>query len=144
VVVAILLLVAGFFALQRTKYGIWLRAVAENRPMAAALGVPVVKVYFIALAVSSGLAGLAGALIVPNTSLYPTVGGDIILNAFIIVVAGGLGNLKGAALIALLLGEIQALGSIVIPPVQVELVLFALVILVMISRTYRATALVRL
>lgn len=145
VVVALVILGAGFFALRYAKYGIWLRAVAQNRQMAAVLGVPVPRVYAIAFIVSAGLAGLAGALLVPVTSVYPTVGGDVILNAFIIVVAGGLGNLRGAAVLALLLGEIQSLGSIVIPPVQVELFLFAAVIALMIVRSRRNTAaLVRL
>src|SRR5437764_1367285 len=82
-------LVAAFLALQHTKYGIWLRGVAQNRTMAAALGVPVTRVFVVAFMVSIGLAALAGGLLVPITSVYPTVGADVILNAFIIVVAGG-------------------------------------------------------
>src|SRR5919201_4069398 len=53
------ILILGYFALQYTRYGIWLRAVAQNRPMAAALGVPVPRVYILALMVTAGLAGLA-------------------------------------------------------------------------------------
>ena len=85
------ILLLGYFALQYTHYGIWLRAVAQNRPMAAALGVPVPRVYVLAFMVSSGLAAMAGGLLLPLHSVYPTVGGDVIQNAFIIVVAGGLG-----------------------------------------------------
>src|SRR5437868_12585769 len=99
------ILAAGYFALKYTRYGIWLRAVAQNRPMAAALGVPVPRVYVLAFVVCAGLAALAGGLLVPLTAVYPTVGADVILYAFIVVVAGGMGNLRGAALIAILVGE---------------------------------------
>src|SRR5919199_4305731 len=53
-------LALGYFGLKYTKYGIWLRAVAQNRPMAATLGVPVPRVYILSFAVCSGLAGLGG------------------------------------------------------------------------------------
>ncbi|MGH2520599.1 MAG: ABC transporter permease subunit, partial [Chloroflexota bacterium] len=119
------------------KYGVWLRGVAQNRVMAAALGVPVTRVYAVAFIVSIGLAALAGALLTPITSVYPTVGGDVILNAFIIVVAGGLGNFKGAAVISVLIGEAISLGSIWVNPVAVQIALFGLVIILLIARTRR-------
>jgi len=65
-VVSAAILAAGFMFLKSTRYGIWLRAVAENRPMAAALGVPVPRVYFLAFVLSAGLAGVAGALLAPS------------------------------------------------------------------------------
>src|SRR5947209_6726798 len=106
-------LVLGYFALRYTRYGIWLRAVAQNRPMAAALGVPVPRVYILAFMVSAGLAAMAGGLLLPLQSVYPTIGGDVIQNAFIIVVAGGLGNFRGAAVVALLVGEFNSLGQLI-------------------------------
>ena len=105
------ILAAGYLFLKYTRYGIWLRAVAENRPMAGSLGVPVPRVYFLAFVLSAGLAGVAGALLAPVVSVYTTVGADVIINAFIVVVAGGMGNFRGAALVALLLGEVEAVGS---------------------------------
>jgi branched-chain amino acid transport system permease protein len=139
---AVLLL--GYVALQYTRYGIWLRAVAQNRPMAASLGVPVPRVYILAFAVCAGLAGLAGGLLLPLYSVYPTVGSDVTLNAFIIVVAGGLGNFRGAAIVSLLVGEVQALGSLVLKPSVLEVVLFALVILLLMVRSRGQHMLVRL
>jgi branched-chain amino acid transport system permease protein len=137
-------LTLGYFGLKYTKYGIWLRAVAQNRPMAAALGVPVPRVYILAFVVCSGLAALAGGLLLPLTSVYPTVGSDVILNAFIVVVAGGLGNFRGAAIVSILVGEVQSLGSFLFKPAVLEIVLFALVILLLMVRSRRQTALVRL
>jgi branched-chain amino acid transport system permease protein len=138
------ILVLGYFALQYTRYGIWLRAVAQNRPMAAALGVPVPRVYILALVVSSGLSALAGGLLLPLTSVYPLVGGDVILNAFIVVVAGGLGNFRGAAIISILVGEVQSVGALFISPSLLKVLLFTLVILLLMVRSRRQHLLVRL
>jgi branched-chain amino acid transport system permease protein len=144
IVIGMGVLLAGAFALKTTKYGIWLRAVAQNRPMAAALGVPVPRVFVLAFVVCAGLAALAGGLLVPLTAVYPTVGADVILYAFIVVVAGGMGNLRGAALIAILVGEVQALGSLVAKPSVVTVALFGLVIVLLMIRSRRETVAVRL
>jgi branched-chain amino acid transport system permease protein len=109
--------------------------VAQNRQMAGVLGVPVVRVYALAFVVSSGLAAVAGSLLVPLVSVYPTVGLDINLNAFIVVIAGGLGNFRGAALIAVALGVVESLGSIWIQGSAMQLVVFALVILLLVVRS---------
>ena len=140
------ILAVGYFALQYTRYGIWLRAVAQNRPMAAALGVPVPRVYVLAFMVSAGLAAMAGGLLLPVQSVYPTIGSDVIQNAFIIVVAGGLGNFRGAAAVALLVGEFNSLGQLIpnIKPSVLTVALFCLVILLLMLRARRQHALVRL
>jgi branched-chain amino acid transport system permease protein len=140
------ILAVGYFALQYTRYGIWLRAVAQNRPMAAALGVPVPRVYVLAFMVSAGLAAIAGGLLLPLQSVYPTIGTDIIQNAFIIVVAGGLGNFRGAAIVALLVGEFNALGQLVpnIKPSVLTIALFCLVIVLLMVRARQQHALARL
>jgi branched-subunit amino acid ABC-type transport system permease component len=138
------ILALGYFALQYTRYGIWLRAVAQNRPMAAALGVPVPRVYILALMVATGLSALAGGLLLPLTSVHPLVGNEVILNAFIVVVAGGLGNFRGAAIISLVVGEVQSVGSLLLSPSVLRVVLFALVILLLLVRSRREHSLVRL
>ena len=135
VVVSAAILAAGFLFLKYSRYGIWLRAVAENRPMAAALGVPVPRVYYLAFVLSAGLAGVAGALLAPVVSVYTTVGSDVIINAFIVVVAGGMGNFRGAAFVALLLGEVLAVGSIWFRPVEVQVFALALVIAILVFRS---------
>jgi branched-subunit amino acid ABC-type transport system permease component len=140
------ILILGYFFLQYTRYGIWLRAVAQNRPMAAALGVPVPRVYILAFMVSAGLAAMAGGLLLPLQSVYPTIGNDVVQSAFIIVVAGGLGNFRGAAIVALLVGEFNSLGQLIpgIKPSVLTLTLFGLVILLLMVRASRQQILVRL
>jgi branched-chain amino acid transport system permease protein len=140
VVVSAAILLAGYLFLKYTKYGIWLRAVAENRSMAGGLGVPVPRVYFLAFALSSALAGVAGALLAPIQSVYAVEGADVIVNAFIVVVAGGMGNFRGAALVALLLGEVEAVGSIWFRPSIVQVFALGLVIVLMVLRSRRKAA----
>jgi branched-chain amino acid transport system permease protein len=144
VVLAAVILTGGFVFLKYVKYGVWLRAVAQNQRMASVLGVPVSRVYALAFVVSLGLAAVAGSLLSPLYSVYPTVGLDINLNAFIVVIAGGLGNFRGAALLALGLGVVESLGAILIPGQAVQLLIFALVILLLIVRSQRQHVLVRL
>jgi branched-chain amino acid transport system permease protein len=144
VAAAALILAGGFVFLKYGKYGIWLRAVAQNRPMAGVLGVPVSRLYAVAFVISCGLAAVAGSLLAPLFSVYPTVGLDINLNAFIVVIAGGLGNFRGAALIALGLGVVESVGSIWMRGEAVQLIALTLVILLLIVRSRRQQVLVRL
>ena len=144
VAVAVVILAGGFVFLKYVKYGIWLRAVAQNRGLASVLGVPVSRVYALAFVVSAGLAAVAGSLLVPLTSVYPTVGLDINLSAFIVVIAGGLGNFRGAAAIAVGLGVAESLGSIWLRGEAVQLLVFGLVIALLVVRSQRQRAMVRL
>ena len=144
VLVAAAILGGGFLFLRYAKYGIWIRAVAQNREMSSVLGVPVTRVYVLAFMISSGLAALAGSLLLPLTGVYPTIGLDVTVNAFIVVIAGGLGNLRGAAVVALLLGVLESVGSIWVRAQAVQLTAFALVILLLIVRSQRRNVLVRL
>lgn len=144
VAAAVLILAGGFLFLKYMKYGIWLRAVAQNQRLASTLGLPVGRVYAVAFVISAAMAAVAGSLLVPLTAVYPTVGLDINLSAFIVVIAGGLGNFRGAAVIALVLGVAQSLGSIFFPGAGVDVAVFALVILIVIARALRPSVQVRL
>ena len=149
IAVSAAILAGAYLFLKYAKWGIWLRAVAQNRAMAAVLGVPVPRVYWLAFAASSALAGIGGSLLAPSSGVYPTLGNDVILNAFIVVVAGGMGNFMGAAVIAVLLGEIESLGSLTygsvsLAPVAVRLLAIAIVIVLLVVRSRRQSALARL
>ena len=92
----------------RTRAGLHIRAVNQNRAMASALGVHSRRVDLRVFALGSGIAGLAGgalALIAPVTS---TVGQSYVVDAFLVVILGGMGTLRGTALAALLIGTLSA------------------------------------
>jgi branched-chain amino acid transport system permease protein len=80
------------------------------------------------------LAGFAGVLMSPINFVYPTMGIDVILRAFIVVVIGGLGNIMGALLASLMIGEIEAIASIWISPTIAETLVFIILIITMIVR----------
>jgi branched-chain amino acid transport system permease protein len=144
VVAAAIILAGGYVFLRYLKYGVWLRAVAQNQRMASVLGVPVTRVYALAFIVSLGLAAVAGSLLAPLYGADPNIGLATNINAFIVVIAGGLGNFRGAAVLALGLGVVNALGAIVIPGQAVTLVVIGLVIALLIVRSRRQSVLVRL
>jgi len=94
-----LLLVAGlWFLYYRTAFGLRARATMQEREMARALGVRTGRVYMLTFALGSGLAGLAGALMAPTTTIAPYMGQQYVAPAFITVVTGGSANVIAGAL----------------------------------------------
>ena len=96
--------------LHRTRLGMQWRAVAANPRMAAALGAPVVRLRLAVFALGAALAGLAGALMVPIAEASLGMAVEYIIIAFVIIIIGGLGSLKGAFIAAMLVGMIDTLG----------------------------------
>ena len=93
---------------QKTELGLRVRAVSQDRETAAAMGVNSGRINAIVFALGSGLAGLAGACLAFLAPVTPTVGSSYIVDAFLVVIAGGVGNIFGAGLAALLLGLFSA------------------------------------
>lgn len=102
--------------------------------MAWALGIRVPVIYTSVFMGGVALAGFAGVLMSPISFVYPTMGVDVILRAFIVVVIGGLGNIMGALLASLMIGEVEALASIWISPTIAETLVFVILIITMIFR----------
>jgi branched-chain amino acid transport system permease protein len=96
--------------LRRTRYGIIIRAGAENRDMVKALGIDVGKAFTLVFAIggaAAGLAGLLNSVVFSGALVDPTQGDQLLIFAFIVVVIGGLGSIPGAALAALAVGLVQ-------------------------------------
>ncbi len=108
-IVAVLLLE---FFLTRTYWGKALRATSEDWVMASLAGIDIRRVYFVAFALSAGLAGLTGVLISVGFSINPSIGLQWTLKALIVVVLAGLGSIPGTLLGGLLLGVAEALSSL--------------------------------
>ncbi len=108
----------------RTKWGTWIRAIIQDRDMAACMGVPVPKVYQMVFVLGCGLAAISGVLVSPIFSVSYSMGLDIIITAFIIVVVGGMGSLPGTFLAAILIGELEGLASIVVSGGQAQIASF--------------------
>jgi branched-chain amino acid transport system permease protein len=120
--------------LQRTRIGVLIRASAQDLETARTLGVPADRIFMLTFGLSALLAGIAAGFLVPIRSIYPTMGGDVILDAFIIVIIGGLGSIPGVIVAALAIGLVQSLSIIWLPAFASEVVSFALLIAVLLVR----------
>ncbi len=129
-------IIAVWLIVYRTRLGAMVRAAAFDRHMAASLGVPVGTVYACTFAFGVALAGLAGVLLAPIYSVFPTMGRDFVLIAFSVVIIGGMGSIKGAVIAGLLLTQIQSISSLAISPVWSEPLLFGIMVLVLMWRPH--------
>jgi branched-chain amino acid transport system permease protein len=102
----------------RTKFGIILRATSQDMKMASGLGLDVRRVYVMAFAVGCFLVGLGGAVVVPYQAAVLGMGMDALILAFVVVVVGGLGSLKGAFVGALIVGFVRTFGIQFFPEIE--------------------------
>jgi branched-chain amino acid transport system permease protein len=105
----------------RTRFGVLLRATSQDRRMATALGLDVRRVYVLAFALGCFLAGLGGAVIVPSQAAVLGMGIDALVLAFVVVVVGGLGSLKGALVGALIVSFVRTAGIQFFPELELAL-----------------------
>src|SRR5262245_58140603 len=93
-----------------TRVGMLVRAGATNAPMVSALGVDIHRLFMVVFGCGAMLAGFAGAMVVPILSVEPGMGDQILILAFVVIVIGGIGSIRGAFIAALLVGVIDTLG----------------------------------
>ncbi|NES86823.1 MAG: branched-chain amino acid ABC transporter permease, partial [Moorea sp. SIO2B7] len=104
IVLTIICLIATYWFLNRSNWGLKIRAVTQNRSMSACLGIPTAQVDALTFAIGSGLAGVAGCAITLLGSVGPNTGQNYIVDTFMVVVVGGVGNLLGTIVAALAIG----------------------------------------
>jgi urea transport system permease protein len=107
-IVSVILLVLLYLLFMKTTFGLWARATIQNASIAQALGVNTGRMYTVTFALGSGLAGLAGGLFAPTTTIVPFFGVNYIVEAFVTVIVGGANALVGTPIAAALLGAINA------------------------------------
>ena len=99
----------------RTKLGMLIRAGASNRRMIAALGVNIELLFSLVFGLGAVFAGLAGLMAAPIGSVKIGMGDDILILAFVIIVIGGIGSIKGAFIAAMIVGQIDIIGRAFLP-----------------------------
>ncbi len=119
--------------LTRTAFGRIMRASADNRDMAEALGVDMRSVYVRVFTLGTALGTLGGALVIPATAAMSEMGIELIVEAFAVVVIGGLGSMRGAVVGALAVGVLRSLAIAVVPEVEM-LLIYLIVIAVLLIR----------
>jgi urea transport system permease protein len=106
--IAVLTLLGMWWLLTKTIFGMHIRAVNQNREVAQSLGVNTRMVDMLVFALGSGIAGIAGAALTLTSPINPTVGAGYIVNAFLVIIVGGIGSIPGTALAATVLGFMTA------------------------------------
>ena len=104
-----------FWMIARTRVGIRIRAGENDREMIAALGVNISRLYTFVFALGAALAGFAGALVGTIQSVQVGMGEPVLILAFVVIVIGGIGSIKGAFIGALLVGLTETLGRFLLP-----------------------------
>jgi branched-chain amino acid transport system permease protein len=125
----------GLQWLIRTTYlGKAIRATVQDGEAAMLMGIPVPRIFLITFAGGSALVGIAACVMMPLFSVFPTVGLNFVLIAFVIVVLGGMGSIEGALLGGICIGVVQSVSSYYIAPAYGQMFFFILFLLVMIFR----------
>jgi len=111
-----LAIAAGMYAvIQKTKVGMMIRAGSTNREMVQSLGINIGLLYTLVFAVGVTLAGLAGMIAAPVSSVFPGMGNQIIIICFVVAIIGGIGSIKGALVAALMIGIADTVGMVLLP-----------------------------
>jgi len=126
--------VALQWTIKSTYIGKAIRATVQDGEAAMLMGIPVPKIFLFTFAAGSALVGLAACVMMPLFSVFPTVGLNFVLIAFVIVVLGGMGSIGGALLGGICVGVVQSLSSYYVAPAFGQMFFFILFLLVMIFR----------
>ena len=129
-----LILFALWLFFTRTRAGVVVRAAVQDAEMLDGLGVDVRRVFTLTFAASGALAALAGLLLAPIFTVYPQMGVEMILLAFIVVILGGMGSMGGSVVAAFIIGVAQSLFSLWMNPQRVAIAIFGIMIVVLIVR----------
>ena len=136
VVVAALVLAwsAIWIVLHRSRLGLAIRAVSQNRDAAMLMGIGMSQVRFATFAIGAGLGAIAGALLGATFPIYPTMGGSPVLKAFVVLVLGGIGNLWGAVAGGLILGLVEVMVAGYVSSQLQDVGAFAILVAVLLVR----------
>jgi branched-chain amino acid transport system permease protein len=120
--------------LKFSKFGIWIRATTQDRVMAQAMGIPVPLVYTGVFALGAAMAAASGVLFAPFGGVDSSMGLQWVLEAFIVVVVGGMGNLAGSIVAAIFISLLEAYTAVWLDPSQAVIVSFVVLILTLLFR----------
>ncbi|KQW18367.1 ABC transporter permease [Afipia sp. Root123D2] len=126
-------LIALWLFLERTSFGLIIRAGARDPQIVRVLGVDVSRVWLVVFGIGTGIAGLAGVLAAPLQGVIPEMGSTILAEAFVVTVVGGMGSIGGAVIAGLLVGVVVSMTSLFAPEMA-KVSIFALMAIVLLVR----------
>lgn len=115
--VCLLLALGLYLLIQKTRLGMMIRAGASNREMVQSLGIDIKFLYTLVFALGVALAAFAGMINAPLSSVFPNMGGQVLIICFVVVVIGGIGSVKGAMAASLMIGLADTFGQVLVPEV---------------------------
>lgn len=127
---AVTLVCALLIIMYKTRIGIQLRAISQNRQMAESLGINTSRIDTLTFAFGSGLAGIAGAILAPMKAVSPMMGLEYLTDSFMVVVLGGVGSIVGTAAGATLIGELSQIMTTLSTATFAKLLIFIMVIFI--------------
>ncbi|MBI5898325.1 MAG: branched-chain amino acid ABC transporter permease [Rhodocyclales bacterium] len=113
--VCLLLALALYLLIQKTRLGMMIRAGASNRDMVQSLGIDIKLIYTLVFAMGVALAAFAGMINAPLSSVTPNMGSHVLIICFVVVVIGGIGSVKGAMAASLMIGLAETFGQVLVP-----------------------------
>jgi branched-chain amino acid transport system permease protein len=122
------------FFLKNTSLGKAMRATSQNWRAAWLMGVNVRRIYLIAFAMGSALVGIAGCMLIPIYSVFPSVGINFVLITFVVVVLGGMGDIVGAFLAGIMVGLVETVSGFILAPSLGSMVVFVFFVLVLLFK----------
>ena len=122
IVAGLLVAVFLYIMITRTKTGMLIRAGASNRPMVGALGVNIRMLYTVVFGLGAVLAGFSGLMAGPILSVEIGMGEDMLILAFVVIVIGGIGSIRGAVVASIIVGVFETVGRSILPALLTELV----------------------
>lgn len=132
--ISIIVTAALMLFIKRSYLGKAIRATVQDRDAAMLMGINVPRLFLLTFAAGSALVGLAGCIMIPLYSTFPTVGLNFVLIAYVIVVLGGMGSMEGALLGGICVGVVQSLSGYYVAPAYGQMFYFLIFLLVMVFR----------
>ncbi|MFB6069653.1 MAG: branched-chain amino acid ABC transporter permease [Halanaeroarchaeum sp.] len=122
-----------FYLFRRTRLGKTARAVSEDKEMVQALGIDVDRIHLIVFGLSTGLAGLGGAMLAPVSGAVGGLSASYVILAFAVIVIGGLGSLKGAVIASLIIGLVRAFGLALFSGLELALIFLLMAVFILVQ-----------
>lgn len=133
IVIGLTMAVGTWFFLEKTRFGLLIRAVSQNPQMVNALGTDVVFIRNMVFAVGCGLAAMGGVLAAPLVTAFLGMGSSVIIDAFVIVIIGGMGSFLGSIIGSVLVAFVQVFGAYYVPDLALAII-YLLMLIILIVR----------
>lgn len=133
IAISIFMVIALYLLLNRTDIGLIIRAGTHNRQMVQALGIDISNVFLFVFALGAAVAGIAGTLISPIRGVYPTLGIELLIPSFVVVVVGGAGSFKGSVVGGLIVGMAIVMTGVIYSSAS-QIIIYILMAIILVTR----------